>query len=110
LAGYVSNAGALNKSGRWREAGFEPGSQLRAIEIAADEHELVSGLPLASILIQGKSLGHEMENGAFVAFGDPKQALAPVHVVRKSLEEILKSLYGEGPLAPERERLEIVRA
>jgi hypothetical protein len=45
-----------------------------------------------------------------VAFGDPKQALAPVHVVRKPLEEILKSLHGEGPLAPERERLEIVRA
>jgi hypothetical protein len=53
-------------------------------------------LALASILIQGKSLGHEMENVAFVAFGEPKQAFAPVHIVRKSLEEVLESLHGKG--------------
>jgi ABC-type dipeptide/oligopeptide/nickel transport system ATPase subunit len=51
-----------------------------------------------------------MENVAFVAFGDPKQALAPVHIVRKSLEEILKSLHGKRLRALERERLETVRA
>jgi hypothetical protein len=46
-AGYVSNGGSLNKSGRRRrEAGFEPGSQLCAVEIAADQHELVSCLAL----------------------------------------------------------------
>jgi hypothetical protein len=46
-AGYVSNEGALNKGGRRRrEAGFEPRSQLRAIEIATDQHEFVSGLAL----------------------------------------------------------------
>jgi hypothetical protein len=110
-AGYVSNAGALNKGSRGRrEAGFEPGSQLRAVEIATDQHELVSCLALASILIQGKSLGHEMENVALVAFGAPKETLASVHVFRKSLEEVLKSLHGEGPLALERKRLETVRA
>jgi hypothetical protein len=46
-AGYVSNAGPLNKGGRRRrEAGFEPRSQLRAIEIATNQHELVSCLTL----------------------------------------------------------------
>jgi hypothetical protein len=46
-AGYVSNAGALNKGSRGRrETGFEPRSQLRAVEIAADQHELVSCLAL----------------------------------------------------------------
>jgi hypothetical protein len=47
FAGYVSNAGSLNKGGRRRrETGFEPRSQLRAVEIAADQHELVSCLTL----------------------------------------------------------------
>jgi hypothetical protein len=62
------------------------------------------------MLIQRESPGHEMENVALVAFGDPKETLAPVDVIRKPLEEILKSMYGEGPLALERERLETVRA
>jgi len=37
-----------------------------------------------------------MENVAFAAFGEPKQAFAPVHIVRKSLEEVLESLHGKG--------------
>jgi hypothetical protein len=46
-AGYVSNAGALNKGGRRRrEAGFEPSSQMRPVEIATNQHELVSCLTL----------------------------------------------------------------
>ena len=110
-SGYVSNAGALNKSGRRRrEAGFEPRSQLRAVEIAADQHELVSCLALGAMLIQRESPGHEMENVAFVGFGDPKEALASVDVIRKPLEEVLKSVHGEGPLALKRKRLETVRA
>jgi hypothetical protein len=45
-AGYVSNEGALNKGRRGRrEAGFER-IVTRAIEIAADQHELVSCLAL----------------------------------------------------------------
>src|SRR5262249_28485036 len=50
-----------------------------------------------------------MENVALVTFGDPKQALAAIHVVRKPLEEILKSLHGKGPLALKRKRLETIR-
>jgi hypothetical protein len=46
-AGYVSNAEPLNKGGRRRrEAGFEPRPQLRAIEIATNQHEFVSCLTL----------------------------------------------------------------
>jgi hypothetical protein len=46
-AGYVSNAGPLNKGGRRRrEAGFEPSSQMRPVEIATNQHELVSCLTL----------------------------------------------------------------
>ena len=47
LGGYLSNARRRNKGGqRRREAGFKPRSQLRAVEIAADQHELVSCLAL----------------------------------------------------------------
>src|SRR6266487_201643 len=45
--GYVSNAGALNKGDRGRrEAGFEPRSQMRPVEIATNQHELASCLTL----------------------------------------------------------------
>src|SRR5256886_15751507 len=56
---------------RWnrRKACFEPRSQLRAIEIAADQHELVGFFPVARILVQAEPLGDKMENVALVAFG-----------------------------------------
>jgi len=94
---------------RRREAGFELRSQHRAIEIATNQHELVPCLALACILIQGETLGHEMENVAFVVLGDPKQALATVDILREALEEILKSLRGKGPFALKRKSLEPVR-
>ena len=110
FGGYVSNARPLNKGGqRRREAAFELRSQHRPIEIATNQYEFVPCLALDSILIQGKSLGHEMENVALVALGDPKHALAAVDVVRKPLEEILKSLHGKRPFALKRNGLETVR-
>ena len=66
-------------------------------------------MAFASAFIQGEALGHEMENVAFVAFGDPKEALAAIDVIGKPLEEVLKSLRGKGPLALKRKGLETVR-
>ena len=56
---------------RWnrRKAFFEPRSQLRAIEIAAEQHQLVGFFAVARILVQAEPLGDEMENVASVAFG-----------------------------------------
>jgi len=85
-----------------RKAGLELRSQLRAIEIATNQHELVPRLAFAFAFIQGESLGHEVENVAFVAFGNPKEALAAIDVIGKPLEEVLKSLRGKGPLALKR--------
>jgi len=50
-----------------------------------------------------------MENVALVAFGDPKEALGAIDVVRKPLEEVLKSLHSKGSLALKRKGLETVR-
>ena len=82
-----------------REASFEPRSQLRAIEIAADQHELVGFFAAERSFIQAESLGDKMENVALVAFGDPNQALPAIHVGRKLFEKILKFLHGKGPFA-----------
>jgi hypothetical protein len=50
VAGYVSNARRLNKGGR-RQAGFQPRSQLRAIQIATNQHEFALCLAFAPIFI-----------------------------------------------------------
>ena len=96
---------------RWnrRKACFEPRSQLRAIEIAADQHELVGFFPVARILVQAEPLGDKMENVALVAFGDPNQAFGAIDVVRKLLEKVLKFLHGKGPRALKGNGLETVR-
>ena len=96
---------------RWnrRKACFEPRSQLRAIEIAADQHELVGFLAVASIFVQAEPPGDKMENVAFVAFGDPNQALGAIDVARKLLEKVLKFLHGKGPRALKGNGLETIR-
>src|SRR6266480_2470873 len=91
-----------------REASFEPRSQLRAIEIAANQHELAPFCAVALILVQAEPPGDKMENVTFVAFGDPNQALGAINVVRKLLEKGLKLLHGKGPLALKRKGLETV--
>jgi hypothetical protein len=48
--GYVSSARRLNKGGR-REAGFQPRSQLRAIQIATNQHEFALCSAFAPIFI-----------------------------------------------------------
>jgi hypothetical protein len=77
LRGYVSNARALNKGGRSaRQAGFEPRSQLRAIEIAADQHELVPCLACVRVLIQGESLGRRGGRRSACRFRNEDQVTA----------------------------------
>ena len=97
--------------GRWnrREASFEPRSQLRAIKIAANQHELVGFFATGRMFVQAEPLGDKMENIALVAFGDPNQTLRAIDVIRELLEKVLKFLHGKGPLALERKGLETVR-
>ena len=87
--------------GRWNrhEASFEPRSQVRAVEIAADQHQLVGFFAGERIFIQAEPPGDKMENVAFVAFGDPDQAFRAIDVGRKLFEKILKFLHGKGPFA-----------
>src|SRR5215470_10654943 len=49
-----------------------------------------------------------MKNVAFIAFGDPNQALGAIDVVRKLLEKVLKSLHGEVPIALKGKGLETI--
>ena len=97
--------------GRWnrREASFEPRSQLRTVEIAANQHELVGFFATERMFVQAEPLGDKMENVALVAFGDPNQAFRAIDVMRKLLEKVLKFLHGKGPFALERNGLETVR-
>src|SRR4029077_7619450 len=87
----------------------DPRAHLRANEIPANEHELVGFFSIARIFIQAEPFADKMENVAFVAFGDPHEALGAIDVVRKLLEKVLKFLHGKGPLALKRKGLETVR-
>ena len=79
-----------------REAGFELRSQLSAVQLAADQHQLVRPRPLPSALVQGETLRHQVKDVPLVALVDPQQALAAIDGLGKPIEKILKPVDRNG--------------
>lgn len=94
-------------------AGVQPRPELGAIEISADQHELVRRFavaPLRPALVQREPPADEMEHVALVVLGDPNKPLAAIDVVRKLFEKLLKFPHGKRPLALKREGFETVQS
>lgn len=51
--------------------------QQGAIEVLANQHQLIFGLPLPEVILKGKSLTRQMENMSLFAFLKPQNALSP---------------------------------
>lgn len=75
------------------------------IEILANEHELVFGLTLPLIIIQGKALAAEVEDMPLGAFVKPENAFGPENILRQLIvEEVLELTDGKGAIALKRNR------
>jgi hypothetical protein len=90
------------------QAGFEFLPQPRAIEIASDQHELVRRPVAAWSLVEREALSDEVKDVTLAVLGDPQQAFAAVDIVGKGLQEPLKPVHPEGPIALEGHGLETI--
>jgi hypothetical protein len=77
-------------------------AQLIVVEVSADQHELIFSITRPFGVVNGKTLASEVEDVAFLAFVEPKNALRPEHFLRHLIvEEILKFPQSKGPVALE---------
>ena len=91
-----------------REAGFELRSQLPAVQLAADQHQLVRPRSLPLALVQGETLRHQVKDVPLVALVDPQQAFGAIDALGKPVEKILKLVDRERPVTLKGQRLKTV--
>jgi hypothetical protein len=70
------------------------------VHVLANQHQLVLGLPLPLVVVEGKALAAEVEDMALGAFVKPENALGTKHDLGQLVvEKVLKLANGKGAIA-----------
>ena len=71
----------------------QSGTQVRFVEVAADQHEAVGASVVgAGVLVEGEAVADEVEDVALAGLGQPQEALAAEQSWRTAgVEEVLEA-------------------